>query len=218
MLLIALVSPLLYGAADASVDLNWAASVNIARIEAKRSGRPILAVYTPNGRGYWLLGALTDSRVREASRRFLPVNVANEKEFRRLVPNAEPPPFAQIVIVGRDGKIAKRLSGIVRPTDLRDCFVRTYESLGLHPTARSADDQARLATRLAMRGDVKEAERLLAGPARHARADLRAEAFGAVGDELRALGQTDRAMQPLETAVTLSGSGAQAARWMSASP
>jgi hypothetical protein len=213
MLLIALVSPFLFGAADASSGINWAASVNIARIEAKRTGRPMLAVYTPNGRGYWLLGMLNEARVREACHPYLLVGVESPKEFRRLVPDAEPPPFAQIVIVGRDGKIAKRLSGMVRPTDLRDCFQQVYGYLGLNPAPATADDQARQATRLAMRGDLKAAEALLAGSARGARADLRADAYGAIGDELRARGETDKAMSPLETAVSLSESGLQAARW-----
>lgn len=213
MLLIALVSPFLFGASDASDGINWAASVNIARIEAKRTGRPMIAVYTPNGRGYWLLGMLNEPRVREASRPFLAVNVESPKEFRRLVPNAEPPPFAQLLIVGRDGKVAKRLSGMVRPADLRDCFQQVYGYLGLNPTPATADDQARQATRLAMQGDLKAAEELLAGPARQAKADLRAEVYGAIGDELRARGETDKAMPPLETAVSLSESGFQAARW-----
>lgn len=213
MLLIALVSPLLFGAADPSAGINWAASVNIARIEAKRTGRPLLAVYTPNGRGYWLLGMLNDPQVRDAATRFLPVNVESPQEFRRLVPNAEPPPFAQLIIVGRDGKVAKRLSGMLRPTDLRECFHQVYGFMGLNPAPVSANDQALWATRLAMRGEVKKATQVLEGPALQARADLRAEAYGAVGDELRAQGLTDQAMRPLEAAVSLSGTAQQAARW-----
>lgn len=213
MLILALVSPLFMSVPDPSVGMNWTASVGIARIEAKRTGRPVLAVYTPGGRGYWLVGMLMQPQIREAARPFLTVNVDTARDFRRLVPGSEPPPFAQLIFVGRDGKVAKRLSGMVRMTDLRDCFEQVYDFMGLNPAPTSADDQARLATRLAMSGELSEAQQILAGPAQAANAGLRAEAYGALGDELRARGETKEAMKPLATAVSLSAGTAQATRW-----
>lgn len=212
MLILAL-SPLFLGTVDPTAGMKWAASVGIARIEAKRTGRPVLAVYTPGGRGYWLVGMLMQPRIREATREFLTVSVDSPRDYRRLVPNAEPPPFAQLIFVGRDGKVAKRLSGMVRLTDLHDCFEQVYSFMGLNPTPASADDQARLATRLAMKGELDEAKRILAGPARLATPETRAEAFGALGDELRARGETEEAMVPLEVAVSLSQGTPQTTRW-----
>ncbi|MGV3619070.1 MAG: hypothetical protein ACO1SV_27400 [Fimbriimonas sp.] len=213
MLLIALVSPLLLGPGSVTAPVDWAASVGIARVEAKRSGRPVVAVYTPSGRGYWMMNMLAHPRVRNLASRFVAVNVDIPTEFDNLVPGVDAPPFAQLVFTSSDGRIVKRLSGLLRPVDLEQCFRQVEHALNRAADPKTPDDQAWWATRQAMGGNVAAATQLLAGPARNASSAARAEAFGALGDELRAEGQSEKAMAPLQTAVALSQTPSQTARW-----
>ena len=189
----------------------WAASAGIARFEAKRDRRLILALVTVGGRGLRMQQALNGPDVYRESRGFLLVQVPND-EVARLGRGLPTPPIPQYYFVDPDGRLLKRLSGIARQVDVAHAM-QCVRSCAALPAPRTPDDHARQAKRLAMRGDMNSALRLLDGPARAASASERAEAFGAIGDDLRAQMKNKEAHLLLQKAVALSQGPLQGARW-----
>jgi hypothetical protein len=214
MLLIALAAPWLLGPGSPGPRAQWAASLSIARLQSRRQRMPILAAYLAEPiRGTRFLESLNDPVVQRAARGFVLAQVEGPEEYRYLAPTADVPPGGQLVFVGSDGRVLKRLSGYTRPADVIHAIAQVRDSLRPTSAPKTPNDHAWRATVLAMRGDVSGADRELHGAARTATPQARAEAFGALGDEWRARGRMELATHPLERAIALSQSGDQAVRW-----
>lgn len=213
MLLASLASALLITHGGENLRAEWVASVPIAKVLSRRSGKPIVAIVaydvTRTGR---LTSLLDTSDNRRMLAGFVHVQVLGNEETRRLLPGQDAPAFAQLVFLSSKGRVLKRLSGFLRNDDLRHALGWVRLSLDGTSLPSTPSGQLKSAVLVAMRGDVESARRTLQKVGNQL-PELRAEVYGAIMDEMRADGRLREAIRASDEAVRLSTNPEQKLRW-----